>query len=229
MENITLNEIAYGIFEIVRGNISDDDNISLEHIKDLVHSTRARLLKQKFDKNIRVIEDVYTQSLGALELEAVDSSAHSSIKAGRYMYRTVDEIPATISRHNYEGTFTRIGPADELAVEYNLVSYNRALHSGNGRFNKDTVFCFLRDNKIYLISNSGKYHKAVQFIDVIGVFENPTQVAKFKDENGNSRYSDDGRYPVSRTLADDIQNVILKEKFAIKATAPSDKVNDGTM
>lgn len=228
MENVTLNEIAYSIFETVRGQIADDDNISIEQIKDLVHSTRARLLKQKFDKNIRVIEDTYTQSLGALEIEAVDSSAHSTIKSGRYMYRTVLEVPATISRTNYEGTFTRIGPADELGVEYNLVSYNRALHSGNGRFNKDTIFCFLRDNRIYLISNSGAYHKGVQFIDVIGVFENPTQVAKFKDSNGDSLYSDDKRYPISRTLRDDIENVILKEKFGIKATALSDKINDGT-
>ena len=69
----------------------------------------------------------------------------------------------------------------------------------------------------------------MQFIDVIGVFENQSQVAKFKDSNGYSLYSDDGRYPVSRTLADDIQSVILKEKFAVKASAPSDKVNDGTM
>lgn len=228
MENITLNQIAYGILEVVRGHISDDDDISIEQIKDLVHSTRARLLKQKFDKNTRVIDDVFLQSLGAVEIEAVDASAHSSIKAGRYMYRTKEEIPATIARHNYEGTFTRIGPADKLATEYHLVSYNRALHSGYGRFNKDTIFCFLRDNRIYIISNSGAYHKGVQFIDVVGVFENPSQVARFKDVGGNSLYSDNANYPVSRALADDIQNLILKEKFAIQANAPSDNVNDGT-
>lgn len=229
MENVTLNEIAYNIFETVRGQISDDDNISIEYIKDLVHSTRARLLSQRFNKNVRTIEDVFTQSLGALEIEAVDSSAHSTLKSGRYMYRTKLEIPATISRHNQEGTFTRIGPADELGVEYNLVSYNRALHSGNGRFNKDSIFCFLRDNRIYIISNSGAYHKAVQYIDVIGVFDNPTQVARFKDKSGDSLYSDDGRYPVSRSMKDDIENLILKEKFGIKLQAQSDKVNDGTI
>ena len=63
---------------------------------------------------------------------------------------------------------------------------------------------------------------------MIGVFENPSQVARFKDSNGNSLYSDSGRYPVSRTLADDIQNVILKEKFGIKVNVPPDVQNDGT-
>ena len=74
MYNVTLNQIAYGIFETVRGKISDDDNIAIDHIKDMVHSIRAMLLKQKFDKNLRVIDDTYTQSLGSLEVEQVDSS-----------------------------------------------------------------------------------------------------------------------------------------------------------
>lgn len=229
MENVTLNQIAYNIFETVRGHLTDDDNINIEYIKDLVHSTRARLLTQKFEKNARVIDNTFVQSLGALEIEPVDSSVHSTIKSGRYMYRTVREIPQTIVRKNYEGTFTRVGPADQLSVEYNLVSYNRALHSGNGRFNKDIIFCFLKDNKIYLISSSGAYHKAVKYIDVEAVFDNPTQVAKFNDVNGNSLYSDDGKYPVSRSLKDDIENLIIKEKFGIKLSAPADKVNDGTM
>lgn len=228
MENVTLNQIAFEIFEVVRGNISDDDDISLEQIKDMVHSTRARFLKQMFDKNIRVIDNAFTQSLGSLEIEPVDSSVHSNIKSGRYMYRTILEIPSTIARKNYEGTFVRIGPADQLSTEYNLVSYNRALFSGNGRFNRDMIFCFLRDNKVYLISNSGSYHKGVQFIDIIGVFENPSQVAKFKDTNNESLYSDDARYPISRSMKDDIVNTILKERFGIQAGANSDKLNDGT-
>jgi len=228
MENVTLHQIAYEIFEVVRGHISDDDDISVEQIKDMVHDTRARLLKQKFDKNPRVIDNAFVQSLGALEIEPVDSSAHGTIKSGRYMYRTKLEIPSTIPRFNYEGTFTRVGPADKLATEYNLVSYNRALYSGHGRFNKDIIFCFLRDNKIYLISSSGAYHKGVQFIDVAGVFENPSQVAKFLDVANNSLYSDDARYPITRALKDDIVNLILKEKFGIQANAPSDNINDGT-
>lgn len=223
--NVTLNQIAYEIFEVVRGEISDDDNISLDMIKDMIHDVRAKLLKQKFDKNARVIDDVFTQSLGALQIEAVDASAHSTIKAGRYMYRTVREIPETIDRKNYEGTFVRIGPADKLATSYNLVSYDRALYSGNGRYNRDQIFCFLRDNKIYLISNSGAFHKAVQFIDVIGVFQNPSQVATFLDTNGDSLYADDKTYPISRSMKEDLETII-KQKLLPNAQAPTDKMND---
>lgn len=225
--NITLNQIAYGLFESVRGRLTDDSHISIKEIYDMVHDVRATLLKQKFDKNARVIDTIYTQSLGALEIEAVDSSAHSNITSGRYMFRTVKEIPPTIDRANYEGTFTRIGPADKLSVKYNLVSYDRALYSGNGRFNKDAIFAFLRDNKIYLISNSGAYHKTVQFIDVEGVFQNPEQVAIFKDVSGSSLTFYDEAYPIGRGMRRDIENIILKEKLGIEAQAPSDKLNDG--
>lgn len=226
--HVTLNQIAYGLFEIVRKYLSDDSEISLDQIKDWIHDTRAMLLEQKFNKNPRVIDDVYTQSIGPLKIESVDSSAFTSIPSGRYMFRTVKEIPPTIDRKNYQGTFTRIGPADKFAVKYNLVTYDRALYSGNGRFNKDTIFCFLRDNKIYLISNSGAYHKAVQYIDVEGVFQNPAQVAIFLDSSGDSLNFDTSAYPVNRSMRRDIENIIIKEKLGIKAQAPSDKTNDGT-
>lgn len=227
MYNVTLNQIAHSILESVRGKISDDDNISIDQIKDMVHNTRAKLLKQKFDKNLRVIDDVFTQSLGALEIEPVDSSAHTSIPAGRYMYRTVLEIPETIDRRNYEGTWVRIGPADKLAKAFNLVSYARALASGNGRFNQDEIYVFILDNKLHIISNS-KYHKGIQFINGVGVFQNPSQVALFVDENGESLYSDDKRYPVSRAMRDDLENIIIKERIAPQSQVPSDVINDAT-
>ena len=227
MYNITLDQIAYGIFETVKGKLSDDDNISIDQIKDMVHSTRAKLLKQKFDKNLRVIDDSYTQSLGSVEVEQVDSSVVLSIPSERYLLRTILEIPETVDRRNYEGTFTRIGPSDRLSEKYNLVAYDRALYSGNGRFNRNEVFAFILDSKIYLISNS-LYHKSINFIDVVGVFQNPTQVAMFKDSNGDSFYSDQSRYPISRAMRDDIENIIIKERIAPQSQAPSDTVNDGT-
>jgi hypothetical protein len=227
MYHVTLNEIAHSIFDSVRGKVGDDDNIDIDQIKDLVHSTRAKFLKQKFDKNLRVIDDVFTQSLGALETEQVDSSIHPDIPSEKFMLRTILEIPETLDRRNYEGTFTRIGPAERRSQKFNFISYDRAIYSGNGRFNRNEVYAFLLDSKIHLISNS-IYHKPIQYIDVIGVFQNPTQVAMFKDENGDSLYSDDGRYPVSLAMRNDIENSIIAERMAPEAQAPSDVVNDGT-
>jgi hypothetical protein len=213
--------------ESVRGRISDDDNISIDQIKDMVHSTRAMLLKQKFDKNLRVIDDVFTQSLGSIETELVDSSIHPDIPSGKFMLKTTVDIPESIDRRNYEGTFTRVGPAERLSQKFNLVSYDRAIHSGNGRFNRNEVYAFLLDRRIYMISNS-LYHKPIQFIDIIGVFQNPTQVAMFKDENGDSLYSDDGNYPISRAMRDTMETMIIKGRVAPQSAVASDVINDGT-
>lgn len=226
MYNVTLNQIAYSIFESVRGKIGDDDNISIDQIKDMVHNTRALLLKQKFDKNIRLIDDAYTQSIGPVEVEQVDSSIHPDIPSDKYLLRTVVDIPPTIDRRNYEGTFTRIGPAERKSHKFNLVSYDRAIWSGNGRFNRNEVFAFPLDSRIYLISNS-IYHKPVQYIDIIGVFENPTQVAMFTDKQGESLYSDESQYPVSRSLRDQIEQIIL-QRVIPQSAVPSDVVNDST-
>lgn len=225
--NVTLNQIAYGLLEEVRAKLGDDTDLSLDQVKDQIHDVRATLLKQKFDKNLRVIDDAFTQPLGALEIESVDSSIHSNITSGRYVFRTVKKIPPTIERRNYEGTITRVGPADQLATSYNLVSYERALYSGNGRFNKDMIFAFLKDDKIHVISNSGAYHKAVQFIETRGVFQNPEQVARFTDTSGSSLAFSDEAYPITRNMRSTIEGMILKERLGIKAQAPSDKVNDG--
>lgn len=227
MYHVTLNDIAYSIFESIRGKISDDDNISIDQIKSLIHSTRAMLLKQKFDKNLRVIDDVFTQSLGALETEQVDSSIHPDILSEKYLLRTLLEIPETVDRRNYEGTFTRIGPAERKSHKFNLVSYDRAIYSGNGRFNKNEIYAFILDSKIYLISNS-IYHKPIEFIDAIGVFQNPTQVAMFKDQNGDSLYSDDGRYPISMAMRNALEEMIVKGRMAPQSAVPSDVVNDST-
>ena len=89
------------------------------------------------------------------------------------------------------------------------------------------MFAFLLDSKLWLISNS-IYHKPIQFIDVIGVFQNPTQVAQFKDVDGNSLYSDDGNYPVSRAMRDTLESIIITERIAPQAQAVSDVVNDST-
>jgi hypothetical protein len=227
MYHVTLNDIAYSIFESIRGKIGDDDNISMDQIKSLIHSTRAMLLKQKFDKNLRVIDDVFTQSLGALETEQVDSSIHPDILSEKYLLRTLLEIPETVDRRNYEGTFTRIGPAERKSHKFNLVSYDRAIYSGNGRFNKNEIYAFILDSKIYLISNS-IYHKPIQFIDAIGVFQNPTQVAMFKDQNGDSLYSDNGRYPISMAMRNMLEEMIVKGRMAPQSAVPSDVVNDST-
>ena len=143
------------------------------------------------------------------------------------MLRTLLDVPETIDRRNYEGTFTRIGPAERLSSKFNLVSYDRALASGRGKFNRDQNFTFLLNGKIYIISQS-IYHKPIQYIDVIGVFQNPSQIAKFVDQNGDSLYSDDKRYPISRAMRDNIENIIIKERIAPQASVPSDVINDAT-
>jgi len=224
MDNITLNIIAFNIFENLRANIGDDDSISIDQIKDEIHSVRAMQLKQKFDKAPLYIDSTFSQTLGPIEIEQVDSSIVTGVPAGKFMYRTKRDIPQTVERKHQEGTFLRIGPADRLNEKYHLVSYARALKSGNGRFNRDTIYVFIADERIYIISN-GELHGEVQRIDIIGIFQNPRDVALFKDSNGDSLYSDDARYPISRSIVPDLEKIVL-DRIKSQIAPPADEVNN---
>lgn len=224
--NISLNEEVYIIAEKLRGELGDDMEIDLRELKHLYHNTRATLLRQLFQRRQSTyIDDIYTQTLNDIELEVIDSSLVATLPSGNKMIRTNVTIPQTIDRPGKVGTFKRIGPADRLAERYDVVSYERALRTGNGRFNSDQIVSFLLDNRIYLYSKSG-LHLGLQYIDVVGVFQNPSEVAKFNDSNGNSLYSDDGEYPISRTMANTIQAMIFEQHGVPSISNPTDKVND---
>lgn len=227
MENITLNQIAYSLLDMVRGTLSDDEDIDIREVKNWIHTTRAVILKQKFDKNIRVIDSSYTQSLGSVEMEVVNSSVDTLLQTDKYYVRSVLDIPSTIERSNSEGTFVRIGPADRKADKYNIISLNRAIYCGSGKFNKNSIYAFILDNKIYLSSNTD-ISNIIKYIDVIGVFQNPSQVAIFKDVNGDSLYSDDKEYPISRSIVATLEDMVIKSKLTITSVMPSDKINDST-
>lgn len=225
--NITLNQIAYNILESVRGKIKDDENISLRQIKEMVNDARALLLRRKFAKDPWRIDDIYVQEFTA-EIEEIDSSEVAAVASGKSMYRTVLEIPSTVDRSGSEGTLLRVGPADSLNERYTLISHERALWAGNGKFNADSIFTFIKNRKVYVISKTGTYSEGVKYIAVRGVFENPTEVAQFKDSDGESFYSDDDQYPVSSTLVGAIEEMVVKMLIQTKVQAEQDNVNDGT-
>ena len=158
VKNISLNELAYSIMEFYRANVVNTDEIDIRWIKYLVNTTRAKLLKQKFDKPFHEIDEHYVQKIApsgyAVEMEIVDSSAYATLESKRYMVRTSVSIPATIERNGKVGSFTRIGPADRLSETFDIVDYSHALVYGNGKFNKNSIAAFLLDDRIYLISKN---------------------------------------------------------------------------
>lgn len=221
---MTQNEIAYDLIEIVRPNLSDDDNIDKRQLFFWIDNQRALWLRNELNKN-RTIDDNIVQDLGCVELELADKADCCDIEDGCKILRTNQLIPNTIELHNKTG-ITRIAPIDKLTVPFTHVAYDRAIWSGNGKYNKNHVFAFLLNNRIYIKSNDQEIAKYLTHINVRGVFETPSEAARFNHCSGEACYTSNSKYPINRWMLDYMKDAILKVNFASMFKFPTDNTNN---
>ena len=220
----TLNELGYELYELYRATGKVTDSIDIRLFKDWIKQARATFLKQRFDEPMSIIDEANVQDLGAVTFIKVDSSLATQT-SGKYMMRSSTRIPNTINRRGNIGTFTRIAPADMLEKRFNFVSYDRALVSGNGKFNNNDIYAFVNDGYMYLISKTN-IHKYITSVNIKGVFINPQDAYNFR--YGAGTWNDDMEFPVSQSIVMDMINAIMDKKFKLIMTPLEDKVSNGT-
>lgn len=224
---LSLNTLAYDIFELSKGVISDDDSIDYRQIKFWINTQRALWLRNEFNKN-RTIDEGFIQDLGCVEMEDVDSSQCCNIQSGCTIKRSVLEIPQTIERNN-EPTITSIGPVNPVEKRWRLVPYSNIQFVGKGRFSKNLIYPFILNNHIYLMFNAdNQTAKLIKYISIRGVFEDPTKVKDFVDCSGVSCYTDDNRYPINLWLWNYMKASIVKSNLRYEIFATSDVINNSS-
>ena len=223
----SLNSIAYSLVELFRANFRNTDSVDIRLFKNFVQQTRAQIIKQRLDSG-GYIDDALVQDLGIVTFIPIDSSSISSIPSDKYMMRSIVKLPPTINRKNNIGTFTRIGSADGLERKFNLVPRERALISGNGRFNNNDIYVFQDSGYLYLISKSN-LHKYITKVNVRGIFVNPEDAYTFNTAISSvTPWSDDLEYPISESVLSDIENIILSTKFKFLQVQVDDKLSNGS-
>jgi hypothetical protein len=218
---MTLNETAYRLLAAYRANIKDSDPIDIRLIKNWIRTNRAKLIKQRLSQPLFAISDSLTQALGLIEIEEIDSSIVPNLPAKSSLFRTIIKIPRTIDRKNVGHSFIRIGPADRLTEKYDVLSLENALRSGYGRFNRNDIISFILDDRLYLYTR-GSMVFIPQYIDVIGIFEDPIMAGKINDP----LYDDDSLYPITESIIDDLESLIFNGVFKITINQLEDKVED---
>jgi hypothetical protein len=220
----TLNECIYGILNRVRPKLSDDESLTERQVQFDFENARARFLRNEFNKN-RTIDPAFIQDLGCIPLEVVDRAECCEISADCYIVRTALELPGTIEKHN-ETSHTRVGPIDKMQKPYSLVPYERAVYAGNGRFNNNAIFAFLRNKRIYLVSNN-RLIKHMEYLNVQGVFEEPRKAADFVTCDNKPCYTDNSQYPINKWLIDHITRMLIQE-YLPSSQLPIDMENDAS-
>ena len=219
---MTLNEGTYKILEVLNRTKSDDSDIDEREIKFAIHNQRALWLRNELNKN-RTIDPNVIQDLGCVQLEVADTAECCDITTGCSILRTTLEIPNTIELHNETALW--VSPVDKLNYPFSFVSYDRAKWVGNGTFSQNNIFAFLNNSRIYIISGNDE-HKYMKYINIRGVFENPTEAGRFSDCTGSACYTDTDEYPLNRWMWTYIQMEVIKEMLPKLLQMPSDNSND---
>ena len=214
---MSLNRLVYDLIELYRSNYKVTDSLDERNFAVWIQDTRATLIKQRMDKPMVLPDEVWVQDLGAVEMEPVDSSVYGV--SGKYLLRSKLEIPSTIHYRGVPGGFTRLAPADRLNSNFRIVTQERALDSGNGKFNANQIYAFMDGDYIVLLSKSN-IHKQIQYIHVKGLFNNPIAAYEFKE---GIDYDWSEPYPISNSLVGDMKKMIISENFQFVVVPMDDK------
>jgi hypothetical protein len=206
-------------------NINSVDTVFTPlYYTDLINGQREVWLRNEYNKN-RSIDPNIQQVLPCVEVELVDPhTCCIEVPVGCKLLRTKHVIPNTIEFYNNKG-ITSIGPVDITQKRFVLIDYNRVPYVGNSRFNKTTIFAFLYEGYIYLISNS-PINKLVQYITIRGIFTDPTSLGDVIDCQGNTCWSPYDPYPLNGWMWEQFIKPYIIQQLMQKQMIPLDNEND---
>lgn len=228
---MTLTEMIYEVWEILRRNIVDDDEIDERLIKKMIIDQRQLWLSNTLSKG-ELNEngaggsasgalwgyERYIQTIEGAELESFlcDNSVAPCIDT-MYLCRTIELVPDMLTLKGYPAV-VRLLPYDcffDIKIEFN--SFDRARYGGNGKFNTNQVFSFYRDGLLYFACKDSTTIDALQYITIDGIFADPTEVPNWDD--------DTSRFPIDGKIWEYMLPAII-EKLSIKLKGFEDKTND---
>ena len=202
---------------------SVESSFSYEFYTDLINEQRSLWLRNEYNKN-RTIDPYVIQTLSCIPMELVDPiQCCVSVPNGCKILRSAAQIPNTIEFFYTKG-IASVGPADLTKPRFILVDYSRVPYVGSGRTNQNSIYAFIYDQYIYLISR-GPNVNLITNITIRGIFEDPTSLASFLDCSGGSCYSIDDPYPLNLWMWAYIKPQVLQQLMQ-KGTNALDDANN---
>jgi hypothetical protein len=217
----TLSTIVMDLLNIVRSaNISRSELISPRQIEMWVHQYRSILIKQDLDKGKTPNPD-YIQELPGLQLEVVDRTMGVDLPSGKYILRTVLELPKTIDL-NFKSGFTYVGTID--GEEIQLVPQGRARWQKYKKYTGSDNVAYLKSRHLYL-----EVVTPIEHISPRGIFEVPTEVGNFINPHADYTYANwNTAYPIPINMIPVLKEMILKKELGLTIQANSDTSNDAS-
>ena len=207
-------------------NVNNSDTIfDPLYYTDLMNEQRSLAMRNEYNKN-RKIDPNVQQTIPCEELELVDPhNCCVEVPIGCKILRTKNKIPNTIDLH-HKKAITSVGPSIITEKRFTLIDYSRVPYIGSGRTTARSIYAFLYDNYIYVISRDNS-NKLINKIAIRGIFEDPTALAPFTNcSTGGSCWTIDSTYPINEWMWAYIKPQILQQLMQ-KLQMPMDDNNNG--
>ena len=206
-------------------SINNSDSVfATLYYTDIINEQRSLALRNEYNKR-RTIDDGVQQSL-CVDLELVDEhNCCVTVPIGCKILRSVNPLPSAIELH-HGPTITSVGPILITKKKFTLIDYNRVPHIGNGRTTGNTIYAFLYDNYIYIISKDQTI-KLIKSITVRGIFEDPSALSAFTDRSSSNKpcWSPSDPYPLKQWMWAYIKPQVIQQLLQ-KKQIPIDDDNN---
>lgn len=182
-----------------------------------INQLRSTLISQSLDKR-KDITDVWIQMISCLKLEQVDESDCCEVQTGCYVLRTNRELPKTIEVSGDNSIIKVTDPYNNIIPKSNSFG---SLYQKYNKYAKNKPSWWIKNNRIYISSE-----ELLENINVFGIFDDPTELVKFKTCSGELCFDWNKEYPCSLKMANDITNIVIKTKVLPFLQLPADNTND---
>lgn len=188
----------------------DYKNIDSRTLIRLINQFRAVWIKNEYNKGNRITDKI-AQTLSGISMNIADQSEVAFINTKSRILKSSTTIPIPVIAGNKE-LILSVRNTNLLVQNYNFISRETAVYSGNGRYNKEDIFCFLYNKYLYLKLNAPKI-ALIEFVTIEGIFEDPLDCINFQYKT----YIDDldYEYPMIDTMWGYIKSEILTNALTV--------------
>lgn len=216
---LTLPQLVYNLRNLIRDNRSDDIKVTDRQLEFIINYYRARLIKQDADKD-RSISSNIIQDLGKVPLSLVDKAEVSGTLVGKTVLRTTDPIPKLIEL-NQKDAIIYVGGLDK-ASSIDFVTKTQSKWNRYNKYGSKLPTAYYRNGYIYI----AECPKALKYINIEGIFEDPRQVSKYKTDGISCYDISKDPYPMSSYMISALMDMVISKELSFFLQMVPDNVND---
>lgn len=216
---LTLPHLVYNIRNLMRDNRSDDIKMTDRQLEFIVNYYRARLIKNDVDKK-RPISSNIIQDLGEVPLTRIDSTEDSVIKLGQLLLKTTDPVPKPLELNNKDA-FVYVGGMDKMS-NIDFVTKTQSRYNKFNKYGSKLPTSYYRNGHIYIEN----YPKNLKFINIEGIFADPREVSRYKNDGVNCYDILSDPYPMSEYMIGPMMEMIASKELTFFLQMIPDDVND---